>query len=66
MSAADKVYIPLDTAFLCADCQCIGNSANTCPACASGALMGLQSVMDRDERGLTIDARSFHLTVENR
>lgn len=44
MSAA----IPLESAYLCLDCSCVGESAIRCPACASEALMGLATVLDRD------------------
>jgi hypothetical protein len=51
-------YIPLKFAYLCPNCNCVGNCAAQCPACASAALMSLASVLDRDEasesaRGLT-------------
>jgi hypothetical protein len=44
-------YIPLDRAYLCQDCHCVGNSAERCPACASGALMGLAGVLNRGGGG---------------
>jgi len=40
-------YFPLESAYLCQDCNCIGNCANQCPACASTALMGLSVVLNR-------------------
>ena len=40
-------HIPLKSAYLCQDCDCIGNSAIQCPACASNALLGLSSVLNR-------------------
>jgi excinuclease ABC subunit A len=42
-------YIPLTSAYLCQDCDCVGNSATHCPACASTALLGLACVLNRDE-----------------
>ena len=42
-------HIPLNSAYLCQDCDAVGNSAMRCPACASGALMGLAGVFDRQE-----------------
>jgi hypothetical protein len=42
-------YIPLKFAYLCPNCNCVGNCAAQCPACASAALMSLASVLDRDE-----------------
>jgi hypothetical protein len=41
-------HIPLKDAYLCQDCNCIGNCAEQCPACASAVLMNLASVLDRD------------------
>jgi ferredoxin len=40
-------HIPLQTAYLCQDCNSIGNCATQCPACASTVLMSLSSVLDR-------------------
>jgi hypothetical protein len=42
-------HIPLTSAYLCADCDCVGNCASHCPACASRALIGLAGVLDREE-----------------
>ncbi len=42
-------HMPLTCAYLCADCLCVGNCASFCPACASGALIGLASVLNREE-----------------
>ena len=40
-------HIPLAHAYLCQDCNCIGNCASQCPACASEVLMNLACVLDR-------------------
>ena len=40
-------HMPLTTAYLCQDCNCIGNCASQCPACASEALMGLAGILNR-------------------
>jgi hypothetical protein len=40
--------IPLTSAYLCQDCNCIGNSAKQCPACASVALLSLSGVLNRE------------------
>jgi len=42
-------HIPLNSAYLCQDCDSVGNSAMRCPACASQALLGLAGVFDREE-----------------
>lgn len=42
------VHFPLASAYLCPDCNCIGNCPEQCPACASVVLMGLAGVLDRE------------------
>jgi len=42
-------HIPLNSAYLCQDCNAVGNSSMRCPACASQALLGLAGVFDREE-----------------
>jgi hypothetical protein len=43
-------HMPLTRAYLCQDCNCIGNCAVQCPACASHALIGLAGVLNREAR----------------
>jgi hypothetical protein len=50
-------HMPLKSAYLCEDCNSIGNSAVQCPACASHALLDLSAVLDR-ERFLENDPAS--------
>jgi len=40
-------HIPLASAYLCPDCNSIGNCAGQCPACASLILLALANVLDR-------------------
>lgn len=40
-------HFPLSNAYLCQDCNSIGNCANQCPACASEVLMNLAVVLNR-------------------
>ena len=47
MTFAKMQLIPLKSAYLCQDCNCVCNSAEQCPACASEVLMGLARVLDR-------------------
>jgi hypothetical protein len=42
-------HIPLNSAYLCQDCDAVGNSSMQCPACASEVLMGLAGVFARKE-----------------
>jgi hypothetical protein len=41
-------HIPLMYAYLCQDCNCVGNCSQQCPACASRVLMGLAAVLNRE------------------
>lgn len=41
-------HIPLSSAYLCQDCNSIGNCARQCPACASEVLMSLSGVLNRE------------------
>jgi hypothetical protein len=43
-------HIPLNSAYLCLDCDAVGNSSMRCPACASRVLIGLAGVFDRKEQ----------------
>jgi hypothetical protein len=40
-------HIPLVSAYLCPNCNSIGNSARQCPACACEVLMSLSGVLNR-------------------
>lgn len=42
-------YMPLEDAYLCQDCETVGNSAHRCPACASKVLMCLAGVLNRKQ-----------------
>lgn len=47
MTYPAMLHLPLVAAYLCADCNSIGNCAEQCPACASTTLMRLSDVLDR-------------------
>jgi hypothetical protein len=40
-------HIPLASAYLCPDCDCVGNSSRQCPACACEVLIALAGVLNR-------------------
>jgi ferredoxin len=46
------LHIPLSSAYLCQDCNSIGNCARQCPACASEVLMSLSGVLNREVESL--------------
>jgi hypothetical protein len=48
-------HFPLNSAYLCQDCDAVGNSSMQCPACASRALLGLAGVLDRNVEALESD-----------
>lgn len=48
MTLEDLEHFPLAKAFLCEDCQAVGNCATRCPACASEAVLGLAGVLDKE------------------
>lgn len=48
MTSPKMEHIPLASAYLCQDCECIGNCATSCPACASRALLALAIVLNRE------------------
>ena len=47
-SFATTQHIPLRRAYLCQDCNSVGNCAEKCPACASEVLLGLAAVLNRE------------------
>ena len=48
MTCSTLQHFPMKSAYLCQDCNSIGNSSVQCPACASQALLGLSTVLDRE------------------
>jgi hypothetical protein len=52
-------HIPLTSAYLCQDCNSIGNCARQCPACASEVLMNLAGVLNRDVEELSQPQYSY-------
>lgn len=48
MTPEMPLHIPLGSAYLCQDCNCVSNCAKRCPACASEVLMGLAAVLNRE------------------
>ena len=44
----ERVHFPLISAYLCQDCNSVGNCAMKCPACASTVLLSLSAVLDRE------------------
>lgn len=48
MTMAEMVHMPLARAWLCGDCDSIGNCAEHCPACAEGSLVAMITLINRD------------------
>lgn len=53
------LHIPLASAYLCQDCNCVSNSSRRCPACASEVLLGLAGILNREEVDATIPASDY-------
>jgi len=64
MKVVSMQHMPLTSAYLCQDCNCVGNNAMQCPACASTALMGLAAILNRDEEEMRMPLSSAHLMVQ--
>ena len=60
MSYIAMQHIPLRSAFLCQDCNSVGNDGHHCPACASKALLSLECVLDRK----AVRSEKLELTYE--
>ena len=56
-------YIPISSAYLCADCNSIGNNSQRCPACASTVLMNLAGVLDREVEAEQISSYTYPRAV---
>lgn len=48
MSTVALDHFPLSAAFLCSDCHELGNNSRQCPACASGSIMSLANILNRE------------------
>lgn len=58
-------HMPLSAAYLCQDCNSVGNCSSHCPACASGALLALSTVLDRKPAAhLVADQHAFAAHIE--
>lgn len=49
-SPAMLQHMSLASAYLCQDCNSVGNCSSQCPACASRALLALSTVLDREPK----------------
>jgi len=59
MTHSKMQHIPLKSAYLCQDCNCVGNCASHCPACASAVLLNLSGVLDREGPSEENHARTY-------
>jgi hypothetical protein len=70
MSLQKLQHIPLKSAYLCPDCNAIGNSSRRCPACACEVLLSLAGILDREEaeaipKSMYVMRRQFLLPGSN-
>ena len=56
MSLQKLLHVPLKSAYLCPDCNAIGNSSTQCPACASEVLLSLALVLNREQKAADIES----------
>jgi hypothetical protein len=42
-------FFPLDSAYLCAGCDCVSDQSRNCPACGSSSLLCLSRVLNPPE-----------------
>lgn len=56
--------ISMTKAILCADCACVSDGGNVCPACASRAVLPLHMFLERRRVGEVI--REENVAVEAR
>lgn len=57
MTSDPQLHIPLNEAYLCQDCDAVGNSSMQCPACASEVLLSLAGIFDRRENAESMGAK---------
>ena len=50
----ETIFLNLADAYLCSDCEAIGNSANHCPRCQSNALIAVTRAMPRHRDSIRI------------
>lgn len=41
-------WFPLNTAYLCGNCDAVGNNSRTCPGCAGTSLISLSAIVNRE------------------
>jgi hypothetical protein len=50
----EPTFINLGDAYLCSDCEAVGNSANRCPRCQSDALIAVSRVIPQHQDSIRI------------
>ena len=60
MTSPSMQHIALASAYLCPNCNSIGNWSVRCPACASSALLSLATILDRKTTSSTGVVREFN------
>lgn len=50
----ELVFINLGEAYLCTDCEALGNSANRCPRCQSQALINISRAIPHHRDSIRI------------
>ena len=55
----EPIFINLAQAYLCSDCEAIGNSTNRCPRCQSSALIAITRVVQPHRDSIQIVCASI-------
>jgi hypothetical protein len=59
MSRIEPQFMSLASAYLCQDCDSVGNNSMHCPMCSSSVLMGLARVLDRRQEAIPAKLLEF-------
>jgi len=57
MSMREPIFVNLSEAYLCTECEAVGNSANNCPRCGSTALIALTRAIPRHRDSIHLVCR---------
>jgi len=60
----EATFINLGEAYLCTDCEAVGNSANRCPRCQSTALIAVTRAIPRHRDSIRIICLPVQIPME--
>jgi len=62
----EPTFVNLSEAYLCSDCEAIGNSASRCTRCQSNALIAVSRALPRHRDGIRMVCRPVEEEVVSR